>query len=34
MKDVLAEYASRIVSAEEAVKHIKNGERVALSHAA
>ena len=28
MKDVLAEYASRIVSAEEAVKHIKNGVRV------
>ncbi len=34
MKNVLVEFASRIVSAEEAVKHIKNGQRVALSHAA
>ncbi len=34
MKNVLAEFAPRIVSAEEAVKHIKNGQRVALSHAA
>ena len=34
MKNVLVEFAPRIVSAEEAVKHIKNGQRVALSHAA
>lgn len=34
MKDVLAEYSSKIVSADDAVKHIKNGERVALAHAA
>ncbi len=34
MNEILAEYASKIVSADEAVLKIKNGERVSLSHAA
>jgi 4-hydroxybutyrate CoA-transferase len=34
MKEILAQYASKILSADEAVKKIANGERIALSHAA
>lgn len=34
MKEILAKYSSKIISAEEAVLKIKNGQRVSLSHAA
>ncbi|KGN82972.1 acetyl-CoA hydrolase/transferase family protein [Porphyromonas cangingivalis] len=34
MNEILAQYKSKIVSADDAVKVIKNGERVSLSHAA